>query len=241
MDFPNLGSFSSQFYTNFMLFLTYLFSKWNTHRDKYINLDHSLFMLSTSSKLAITYLTANEEDVMYPSQMDDVFNELIFNDQPLSFLSRLEVTSVSQGHSLSIEYAQILAEECSVPIPPKFFDEDNMTHDLLEDNVHFNLDPSSPRMEGFMNFSDLGLVVKKSPTQIDSFGQTRSHFADPLLTNISFDFSQKISMLQTPLSSSLITKKSSKPRGRPSKASKVKEEVDAGNQSTLDSNFPTSK
>lgn len=121
--------------------------------------------------------------------MDDVVNELIFNDQHLSFLSWLEATLVSQGHSLSTEYAQILAKECSVPIPPKFFDEDNMPHDLPEDNIHFKLNPNSPRMEGFMNVLDLGLVVKKSPTQTDSSGQTRSHFVDPLLTNVSFDFS----------------------------------------------------
>ena len=72
--------------------------------------------------------------------MDDVVNELIFNDQPLSFFSILEATLVSQGHSLSSKYAQILAIECSVPIYPKFFDEDNTLHDLLEDNVHFTLD-----------------------------------------------------------------------------------------------------
>ena len=91
--------------------------------------------------------------------MDFVVNELIFNDQPLSFLSTLEAASVSQGHSLSSEYAQILPVECSLPIPSKFFDEDNMLRDLPKDNINFKLDPTSPRMEGFMNVLDLGLVV----------------------------------------------------------------------------------
>ena len=89
-------------------------------------------------------------------------------------------------------------------------------------------DAFAPRMEDSMNVLDLGLVVKKSLALTDSFGQTRSHFVDPLLANVSFDFSQKISMLQSPLSLSSITKKYSKPRGRPSKASKDKIEVDAG-------------
>ena len=92
-----------------------------------------------------------------------------------------------------------------------------------------------------MNVLDLGLAVQKSHTQTDSLGQTRSLFADPLLTNVSFDFSQKFSMLQSPLPPSPLTKKSSKPRSRPSKASKAKKEVDARIQSTLDGNFPTSK
>ena len=121
--------------------------------------------------------------------MDSFVNGLIFNDQPLSFLSRLEATSVSQGHSLSSKYAQILAVEYSVPIPPKFFDEDNMLHDPHENNIHFKLDPTSPILEDSMNVLDLGLVVKKSPALIDSSSQTRSLFVDPLLTNVSFDFS----------------------------------------------------
>lgn len=116
-------------------------------------------------------------------------NEIIFNDQSLSFLSRLEVASVSQGHSLSSEYAQILAVECSVSIPPKLFDEDKMLHDLPEDNVQFKLDSPSPSMEGFLNVLHLHSAVKKFPAQIDSSTQARSHFVDPLLTNVSFDFS----------------------------------------------------
>ena len=67
MDSPNLRSFSSNFSKNFMLCLTHLFSKYNTHQDKYTSLDQSLFTSSRSSKLAITYLVSNEEDVIHPS------------------------------------------------------------------------------------------------------------------------------------------------------------------------------
>ena len=84
------------------------------------------------------------------------------------------------------------------------------------------------------------VVVKKYLTQIDGFSQTRSHFVDSPLANAIFDFFQKLFVPQTRLSS-YMSKKSSKPRGRPLKATKAKEEVDAGIQSSLDGNFLTSK